>query len=190
MTATAPAQPARAEARGSSDTAVLGGALITTALLAGLYYGWAVSVMPGLARTDDVTFVESIQDMNEAIVNPAFMVAFLGAPALSAVAYVQWRRRRPEARSKRVGQFLLAALLLNLAGLAMTAGANMPLNDRIKAFGDPHGQPAAAVATARADFEGPWTRRHLLRTAFTVGALGCLSAAVLIDRGTQVNRQG
>lgn len=167
--------------------AVTGGALITTGLLAGLYYGWAVSVMPGLARVDDVTFVESIQEMNEAIVNPAFMVAFLGAPALSAVAYVQWRRRRGEARSKRVGQFLLAALVLNVASLAMTAGANVPLNDRIKAFGDPHGKPAAQVATAREEFEGPWTRRHLLRTALTVGALGCLSAAALIDRGAQTD---
>lgn len=170
------------ESRDTSDQLVLGGALITTALLAGLYYGWAVSVMPGLARAGDVTFVESIQEMNEAIVNPAFMVAFLGAPALSLAAYLQWRGRRGTDRSRRVGQLLLAALLLNVAGLAMTAGANVPLNNQLKAFGDPHARAAAEVATAREAFEGPWTRRHLLRTGFTVAALGCLGAAAVIDR--------
>ncbi len=172
-----------APARGTGDQLVLGGALITTALLAGLYYGWAVSVMPGLARTADVSFVESIQEMNEAIVNPAFMVAFLGAPALSLAAYLQARRRRGEDRSRRVGRLLLAALVLNVAGLLMTAGANVPLNDQLKAFGDPHAATAAQVATAREAFEGPWTRRHLLRTGLTVGALGCLGAAALVDRG-------
>lgn len=119
--------------------------------------------------------------MNEAIVNPAFMVSFLGAPALSLVAYLQWRRRRSEDRSRRVGQLLLAALALNVAGLLMTAGANVPLNNQLKAFGDPHAAPAAQVATARERFEGPWTRRHLLRTGLTVGALGCLGAAALIQ---------
>lgn len=168
--------------RTTAEPYVLGGALLTTGLLAGLYYGWAVSVMPGLANTDDVTFVESIQRMNEAIVNPVFMVSFLGAPALTLLAYLQWRRRRGEDRSRRVGRFLLLALLLNVASIAMTAGANVPLNNQLDAFGDARAATPAQVASARESFEDPWTRRHLLRTGLTIGALGCLSAAALMER--------
>lgn len=179
----APARESAAHGSGGAPAPLLtAGALITTALLAGLYYGWAVSVMPGLARTDDATFVESVQEMNAAILNPAFLVALAGAPALSVAAYVAWRRRRGADRSRRVGQLLLAALALNVAGLLLTVGGNVPLNDRLAAFGDPRAAQSVEVAAAREAFEGPWTRRHLLRTALTVGALGALTGAALLDR--------
>jgi uncharacterized membrane protein len=63
-------------------------AIVLNALQAGTYYTWASGVMPGLARTDDRTFVDAVQEMNRAIVNPVFMRTFLGAPAVSVVAAV------------------------------------------------------------------------------------------------------
>lgn len=171
---------ARTDDRGSALT--LGGALVTTALLAGLYYAFAVAVMPGLRHADDSAFVESMQRINESIVNPAFMVAFLGGPALTAVAAWQYLRRRGQGRSaRRAGQLILAALVLHLIGLGLTAGANIPLNDALAKAGDPRTAPAAQTASAREAFEGPWTRRHLLRTGVTIAALGCLAGAALIE---------
>ena len=61
-------------------------AVLTSALQAGTYYAWASGVMPGLARTDDRTFVHTMQQMNVAIVNPVFLASFLGAPVLAVVA--------------------------------------------------------------------------------------------------------
>ena len=48
----------------------LAAATITTGLMAGLYYAYACSVMPGLSRTDDRTFVSAMQQINVAIINP------------------------------------------------------------------------------------------------------------------------
>jgi uncharacterized membrane protein len=43
---------------------------VTTGLMAGLFAAFSYAVMPGLARTDDATFVRSMQRINVAILNP------------------------------------------------------------------------------------------------------------------------
>ncbi|MGH3838754.1 MAG: hypothetical protein ACRDSG_06445 [Pseudonocardiaceae bacterium] len=53
-------------------------ATLATGLQAGLYYAFAVSVMPGLRRIDDRAFVEAMQQINVAIINPWFFLSFFG----------------------------------------------------------------------------------------------------------------
>src|SRR4051794_12031864 len=65
---------------------VLVAAMVAAGLIAGLFYAYACSVMPGLARGDDKTFVEAMRGINVAIINPVFMLTFLGAPLLAGVA--------------------------------------------------------------------------------------------------------
>ena len=102
-------------------------ATITTGLLAGLFYSYCISVMRALAGTDDRTFIEVMQRINVAIVNPWFLISFLGSIAGS---------RRPRSLAHLKGDrallvWLVAALLLNLAGFAVTVAANVPLNNRL-----------------------------------------------------------
>ena len=61
-------------------------ATLAMGLLAGVFYTFAVSVMPGLARSDDRTFVAAMQQINVAIQNPWFSLTFLGTPVLILVA--------------------------------------------------------------------------------------------------------
>ena len=68
------------------STVVLVAALVAAGLIAGLFYAYACSVLPGLARGDDKTFVEGMRGINVAIINPVFMLTFLGAPLLAGVA--------------------------------------------------------------------------------------------------------
>jgi len=51
---------------------ILGAAAIATGLLAGLFYAYACSIMPGLHASSDRTAVEAMQNINEAIQNPVF----------------------------------------------------------------------------------------------------------------------
>lgn len=66
--------------------ATLVAATLTMGLLAGLFYAFAVSVMPGLARTDGRSFVDAMQRINMAITNPWFFLSFFGAPVLTIAA--------------------------------------------------------------------------------------------------------
>jgi uncharacterized membrane protein len=60
---------------------VLGAAVLTMGLLAGLFYAHSVSVMPGLGQADDRTIVDAMRQINEAVENPVFFLSFLASTA-------------------------------------------------------------------------------------------------------------
>jgi len=136
---------------------VLLAATVTAGLQAGTYYTWASGVMPGLARTDDHAFTSSMNHINVAIVNPVFMLSFLGAPALAAAAVA--------ATTGSARTWAIAGLVCALGTVAVTAMGNVPLNDALAAGG------------SRADFETAWVRWNVVRTLTSTGALACLAWA-------------
>ena len=138
---------------------VLLAATLAAGLQAGTYYAWASGVMPGLARTDDKTFVETMTNVNVAIVNPVFMLTFLGAPALAAAAVAT--------TSGSARAWAIAGLVLAIGTVVVTGAANVPLNDALAAGG------------SRADFETVWVRWNVVRTLTSTGALACLAWAAI-----------
>ena len=146
-------------------------ATVLTGLLGGLYYSYAVSVMPGLAKLDDRAFALAMNHINVAIVNPVFMLSFLGAPAVTVVAAIVELRRGTRASAGWVG----GAAVLNLIGLGITAALNIPLNDQL------------AADSNRAAFESSWVIWNDVRTVVTAGALVALTAGLVARHGTRKN---
>ena len=68
------------------STISLYAALVTTGLMAGVYLAFSIAVLPGIARTDDDTFVASMRGMNAAILNPVFGLVFGGPLVFGVVA--------------------------------------------------------------------------------------------------------
>jgi uncharacterized membrane protein len=145
-------------------------AAIASGLQAGLYYGFAVGVMPGLARGDARTFVAAMQQINVAIVNPWFLLTFLGAPALAGLAAALHLGRGP------VLGWAIAGFVLALATVVITAAFNIPLNNALDAAGS--GDPAAA----RTAFESGWVIWNAVRALTSTAALGCLAWALALSR--------
>ena len=130
-----------------------------TGLVTGLFAGFSVAVMPGLRATDDQVFLATMQRINVAIVNPVFLLLFLGSPALLVAAVVVGPR----------DAVLVAGLVLHLVALAVTFAVNIPLNNALDAATDP--------APGRAAFERPWNRAHTLRTLLMAASFAlCLVA--------------
>ncbi|MEV6969116.1 DUF1772 domain-containing protein [Hamadaea sp. NPDC051192] len=144
-------------------TWVLGLATILSGLYAGFCVAYALTVMPGLAETDDKTFVDAMRSVNEATPSVPFALIFAGPVVLSSAALVMHRAQR------RTAILLAAALACSVATVAVTLLGNVPLNGRMTEAGDP--------AALRAAFEGPWVTFHLLRTALAIGAFGLVAAA-------------
>ncbi|MCM2430269.1 anthrone oxygenase family protein [Streptomyces sp. RKAG337] len=166
----APPVPARKSAAGP----VLGAATVATALMAGLFFSFDVAVMPGLGRGDDRTFIGAMQNINVAIENPVFFLAFFGALVLTGVAAFQQRRLGRRA----VFGWVLASVALYVVALLVTMGANIPLNDELAKAGDPaHIRDPAAV---RDKFENTWIALNMVRTAACTVAVGCLSRALFL----------
>jgi uncharacterized membrane protein len=156
------------------DDLVLGGAVVTMGLLAGLFYSYACSVMPGLHASADRTVVDAMQNINKAIENPVFFVTFMGGPALSLLAYVAERRRGTPA----IARWVLAGVALGGVALLVTAAFNIPLNNELERAGDP--STIANIAQVRDDFETPWVIWNVVRTVAVTAAFGCLARALYL----------
>ncbi|MGH3812724.1 MAG: DUF1772 domain-containing protein [Pseudonocardiaceae bacterium] len=154
--------------------AALVAATLVTGLQAGLYYAFAVSVMPGLRRVDDRAFVEAMQQINVAIINPWFFLSFFGAPVLTIVA----AGLHLPAAVRAALPWIVAALVLNGVGFVLTIGMNVPLNDALAAAGSP--DRIADLAQVRASFEAAWVRWNIARAVAFTAAFGCLTWASVI----------
>jgi uncharacterized membrane protein len=148
---------------------------VAMGLIAGLYFGWAVSVMPGLADLDDRTFVDTMQELDEAIRNPLFFLSFLAALVLPGIALAMQR----SAGLRQATPWIVAALVLYGIGALTTMAINEPLNQDIVDAGDP--SQIADPGAVRDDFEDQWVLWHIVRTVLSIGALGSLAYALLLQ---------
>ncbi|MFE2727585.1 DUF1772 domain-containing protein [Kitasatospora sp. NPDC059327] len=176
----APAAPAAAGARGSRAAGpLLAVGTVATGLMAGLFFAFDVSVMPGLADGDDRTYVTAMQHINKAIENGVFGLAFVGALlATGLAAFLQYRAGR-----RTVALWAAAATALYLGALIVTAVVNLPLNSELARAGDPSRiQDFAAV---RAAFESTWVVGNVVRTLLcTAGLVALVRALLLHGRAT------
>jgi uncharacterized membrane protein len=146
-------------------------ATLASGLVAGLFFAYSVSVMRGLARARDGTFVEAMQQINVAILNGWFALAFLGAPLSTSLAVLlHLGSEDPVGMS-----LLLTSAGLSGATLAITFGVSVPLNNDLATA------TAAEAAVARRAFEARWVRWNLARTVTSTAAFGSLAGALLLS---------
>jgi uncharacterized membrane protein len=153
-------------------------ATMSMGLVAGVFALYAHTIMPALKTMDDRTFVTTFQSLDRAIVNPWFMLtAFVGALVFTIAAAV----------TNRAGgtlPWIAVALGLYVVAFVVTIAVHLPLNDALKAAGNP--RHIADLAGVRARFhETRWATWNLVRVATSTGAFACLTwALVLHGRAT------
>jgi len=147
-------------------------ATLAMGLVAGVFLLYAHTIMPGLRRTDDRTFVAAFQAIDRAIINPWFMVtSFGGALVFTGAAALLYIGEDPF-------WWIVVAFVLYLFTVIATVTVNVPRNDAIKAAGDPD---HIDVSTVRAAFdEARWTRWNLIRTIANSAAFGLLLWALVV----------
>jgi uncharacterized membrane protein len=149
-------------------------ATMTIGLMAGVFGLYSHTVMRGLARTGDRTFVGAFQAMDRAIINPWFMVSFAGALLFTAAAVLLHLPR--DARGPL--PWVVIALVLYLVAFGVTIAVNVPLNDALKAAGDPETITDLAAVRSRFD-EARWAAWNLVRTITTTVAFATLCWALV-----------
>jgi uncharacterized membrane protein len=149
-------------------------AAMTMGIMAGVFQLYAHTVMPGLGRTDDRTFVGAFQAMDRAIMNPLFLATFFGAFAFTGLAVVL----HLDADSRPLLPWLVVAAVLYAAVLVITFRINLPLNNMIKAAGDPAAIADLAAVRERFD-EATWVRWNVVRAVASTAAFACLAWALV-----------
>lgn len=151
-------------------------AVLTTGLMAGVFYAYAVSVNLGLAEQPDASYVATMNEINEKIQNPLFFPVFFGAvlfPVAALVAHISHRR------SGRFRLIVLACVLYFGGSFLVTALVNVPLNEELALVAVD--APAGELARARAAYQEPWNFWNGLRSLFSVAAFVALVGACLLS---------
>ncbi|MEU0940685.1 anthrone oxygenase family protein [Embleya sp. NPDC005971] len=150
---------------------LLGATLLTTGLVAGVYFCFAVAIMPGLGHVDDRTFIDVLQQVNKRIENPVFFACFFGAPILGVISIVQTRKLG----HTEANRWIIAGVALAFVGMLITIGGNIPLNNKLRDAGDP--AKIADPAKLRDDVENAWIAWNTARTLAATAALATLTRA-------------
>lgn len=159
--------------------ATLMAATITMGIAAGVYLLYVFAVMPGLRRTDDRTFVGAFQQIDTAIVGPFVLIFFIGPPAFAVLAAVL----HLGADDRSILTVIAIAIVLQLAIAAMTLRVNVPLNNEIKAAGDPSRIDDLGAVRERFN-EARWVRWNNVRAAAATIAFGCIAWALVLFGGS------
>jgi uncharacterized membrane protein len=156
---------------------VRGGALVVatvaTGLLAGLFYGFSIAVMPALAASDDRTYVGAMQSINRVIQNGWLALVSLAALGPGVVALVG----HLGADDHRAVPWIIVGLALYVATWIVTFAVNIPLNNALDAAGDP--DQITDLAAVRARFQSSWVPWNHVRSVLNTGALAALGWALV-----------
>ncbi|MFE9564972.1 anthrone oxygenase family protein [Streptomyces sp. NPDC006487] len=167
------------------STALLVLSTVLVGLMAGLFFAFDVSVMPGLAKTDDRTYVTAMQSFNAVIDgNPLFGTVFVVALlAAFAAAFVEARAGR-----RAVALWAAVAAAAYLVVLVVTFAVNIPLNNELADLGDAAKLTDFSVVEK---FKGTWETANIVRTLLCAAALTALARALLLyGRATGASAAG
>ncbi len=150
-------------------------AAITMGISAGVFQLYSFAIMPGLGRTDDSTFVAAFQQIDRAIVGPWLFVFFFGSLGFTALAAALHFGAGERTTLLWIG----SALVLYLAVFVITVSINVPLNDEIKAAGEP-GEIADFAAVRERFQEARWVGWNHFRSVASTVAFGCMAWALAL----------
>ncbi len=145
-------------------------AIVSTGLVAGIFYGFSISVLVTMRGVDDRTYVDLKQKINRDIQNGRFYLVFVGAVPLHVLAIVLLL-------GGGRGSVLLPSiigLVVYLVAFVVTVAGNLPLVAQLDKAGA-NADPAAA----RRRYEDPWNRLHAIRTFLHTAAFGAFCWALI-----------
>ncbi|MFJ8871808.1 DUF1772 domain-containing protein [Streptomyces sp. NPDC102473] len=162
------------------QTGALLASVIASGLMAGLFAAFAYAVMPGLRSTSDHTLVATMQGINKSILNPVFMLPFVGSiPLIALAVFLAWR-----GHGRPALPWLTAALVLYLIAFAVTVAVNVPLNDQLERAGDPNS--IGDLAAVRERFEAAWATWNIVRALLHTAAFACLAWALVLSGADRI----
>ncbi|TGN14677.1 DUF1772 domain-containing protein [Leptospira ilyithenensis] len=150
------------------------------ALLTGLFFGYSVSVNWALHRLKNSEYVRAMQEINDVIQNPLFLLTFLGPVIL--LPLLTFLYGNPPDHPDFVLRFYLlagASVFYIVGPFGLTIAGNVPLNNKLAKFNE-ESATEKEVEAERSEFEKPWNRLHTIRTVASVIALILFFAAILL----------
>ena len=138
--------------------------ILITGLSAGLFYAWKISVIPGLKNITDRSYLETMQSINRAILNPEFYIIFFGAILLLILsAYFQFK----VSIDNSFWLIITAILFYGIGTIGVTAFGNVPMNESLDLV-DLAKLNVEELRLTRLHYAGQWNQFNTIRTIFSI----------------------
>ncbi|MEU6641617.1 anthrone oxygenase family protein [Saccharomonospora sp. NPDC046836] len=145
-------------------------AIVGCGLMAGLFFAFSTSVMPGLSRLPKPAAALAMQEANRRIQNPLFLLVFLGTALVCVLVAVA----APVAGHDGAGWLVAGALVYVVGGFVVTMVVNVPMNNRIDRA-DPDSSEGAVIWT---EYLSRWTAWNHLRALAATLATALLAVGL------------
>jgi uncharacterized membrane protein len=144
-------------------------AILGCGLIAGVFFAFSSFIMTALARRPSAQGIAAMQSINIAVINPLFMLVFLGTGVVCLLLLVEAiGKQQPHPH-----YLLIGSLLYLIGALGVTIVCNIPLNNGL-AIVQPNSSEAAALWEK---YLTSWTAWNHLRTLAALVAAAAFSLA-------------
>ena len=146
--------------------------IMLCSLVAGLLFGFAIVVMPGIAKLTDKEYLLAFKHMDGIIQNnqPLFILVWAGSILSIIITLILGMM----ILSGTQIYLLVFASILYLFGVQLpTFRFNIPLNNSLQNL-DIESLEESEVTSFRVDFENPWNRWNKIRTVNAILAVSTL----------------
>ena len=146
--------------------------IIFCSLVAGLLLGFAIIVMPGIAKLDDKDYLLAFKHMDGIIQNnqPLFILVWAGSILSVVITFILGMMNLSGSQI----YLLVVASILYLFGVQLpTFRFNIPLNNSLQKL-DIEGLKENEATLFRTSFETSWNRWNIIRTVNAIIAFSML----------------
>ena len=146
--------------------------ILLCALVAGLVFGFAIVVMPGIAKLSDREFLVAFKHMDMIIQNnqPLFMLVWMGSILTVLGTLILGILNL---HSEEITLLWIASILYLLGVQLPTIRFNIPLNNALQNL-DIMDLNDSELAIFRVEFETPWNRWNRVRTLNAIATVSIL----------------
>ena len=147
-------------------------AALSCGLIAGIFYAFSTFIMKAFGNLPPSQGVAAMQSINVVIINPWFLIPFMGTVAVCGVLIVAAIRQWSSPGAMFV---LIAAVFYCVGTFLVTMVLNVPRNNALAAVTPTSAEAAAVWAT----YLSEWTFWNHVRTAAALIAAGLFTIARL-----------
>ena len=146
--------------------------VLAAALIAGFFYAYHCTVMPGLAATDAVSAIKAMQGINAVVRNAVFAFSFFGTLAFGGLAILLLIG----AGGWPLALAIFGTAIYGLGAFMVTLLYSVPLNEGLANI-VPTKENAAAIWQAYLE---PWMLWNKLRMVMSVLTLAAFTASLVM----------
>lgn len=143
--------------------------IVGAGVVTGLLFAFSNFVMTALAEVPNLDGMRVMQRINERIINPIFVVLFMGTPVLCAIITV---KAVMDLESHGNLVLLLGSLSYLVGPFGITMLFNVPLNNRLA------NTELAEADHVWTDYQIRWQRWNHIRTYIGVASIALLAAGL------------